>query len=161
MARCYVNAYEDLWPQLCVLFERPNNPADDVIQADHFDLNVPVRDVGWVEAPQQHEGQAAFPAEGNATIPAEGNEDVPAEENARGPAEGDVALPTNPVVTLFDSLASSNSAGSMWRALDEYYASESDPDLVLPPPGVPRLTVKMCPHLAKNLPRPAALLPQA
>ncbi|KAK4435763.1 hypothetical protein Salat_0739800 [Sesamum alatum] len=142
-ARCYVNAYEDLWPQLCVLFERPNNPADDVIQADHFDLNVPARDVGWVEAPQQHDGQAAFPAEENVDVAAKGNEAVLAEENAGGPAEGDAALPADPVVTLSDSSSSSDSAGSMWRALDEYYASESDPDSVLPPPGVPRLIVKM------------------
>ncbi|KAK4433246.1 hypothetical protein Salat_1086900 [Sesamum alatum] len=133
-ARCYVNAYEDLWPQLCVLFERPNNPQDDVIQADRFDLNVSARDVGWVEAPQHHEGQAAIPAEGNVVVPAEGN--------AGAPSEGDAAVAADPVVTLSGSSMDSDSAGSMWRALDEYYASESDPDSVLPPPGVPRLTVK-------------------
>ncbi|KAK4415056.1 hypothetical protein Salat_2612700 [Sesamum alatum] len=68
--------------------------------ADRFDLNVPARDVGWVEAPQHHEGQATFPAEGNAAIPTEGNDAVPAEENAGGPAKGDAALPADPVVTL-------------------------------------------------------------
>ncbi|KAK4434657.1 hypothetical protein Salat_0628500 [Sesamum alatum] len=125
------------------MFERPNNPADDVIQADRFDLNVPARDVGWVEAPQQHEGQDGFLAEGNDAAPAEGQAAISAEENAGGSAEGDVALPVDPVVTLSDSSDSFDLAGSMWRVLDEYYASESDPDSVLPPPGVPRMTLKM------------------
>ncbi|KAK4422626.1 hypothetical protein Salat_1845100 [Sesamum alatum] len=106
----------------------------DVIQADRFDLNVPAPDVGWVEAPQHHEGQVAVPDEGNVVVPAEGN--------AGGLAEGDGAVLADPVVTLSDSSTDSDSAGSMWRVLDEYYASESDPDSVLPPPGVPRLTVK-------------------
>ncbi|KAK4427157.1 hypothetical protein Salat_1484600 [Sesamum alatum] len=50
-ARCYVNAAEELWEELCILIDRDNDERNDVIDADHFDLNVPAPAEGWVDPP--------------------------------------------------------------------------------------------------------------
>ncbi|KAK4425442.1 hypothetical protein Salat_1738200 [Sesamum alatum] len=50
-ARCYINAYEDLWEELSRLFDPANYADNDVIDADRFDLNVPPPEEGWVDAP--------------------------------------------------------------------------------------------------------------
>ncbi|KAK4414672.1 hypothetical protein Salat_2880200 [Sesamum alatum] len=50
-ARCYVNAAEELWEELCILFDRDNEERNDVIDADRFDLNVPAPAEGWVDPP--------------------------------------------------------------------------------------------------------------
>ncbi|KAK4434947.1 hypothetical protein Salat_0657700 [Sesamum alatum] len=41
--KCYINAYENLWEALCILFDRDNQERNDVIDAERFDLNVPVQ----------------------------------------------------------------------------------------------------------------------
>ncbi|KAK4425187.1 hypothetical protein Salat_1712600 [Sesamum alatum] len=50
-ARCYVNSAEELWEQLCILFDRDNDERNDVIDVDRFDLNVPAPAEGWVDPP--------------------------------------------------------------------------------------------------------------
>ncbi|KAK4434991.1 hypothetical protein Salat_0662100 [Sesamum alatum] len=50
-ARCYVNAAEELCEELCILFNRDNEERNDVIDSDHFDLNVPAPVEGWVDPP--------------------------------------------------------------------------------------------------------------
>ncbi|KAK4423161.1 hypothetical protein Salat_1898900 [Sesamum alatum] len=47
-AKCYCNAYEDLWEQLCILFDPRPNGQNDVIDVDCFDLNVAAPQEGWV-----------------------------------------------------------------------------------------------------------------
>ncbi|KAK4421773.1 hypothetical protein Salat_2127900 [Sesamum alatum] len=76
--KCYCNAYKDLWEQLCILFDRPNNAQDDVIDADRFDLNVPERQEDWVVLPPPPVIEAPADAPTNEAAPdAPANEVVP------------------------------------------------------------------------------------
>ncbi|KAK4437495.1 hypothetical protein Salat_0083400 [Sesamum alatum] len=50
-AKCYYNAYEDLWEQLCILFDPRPIGQNEVIDADRFDLNVAAPQEGWVLRP--------------------------------------------------------------------------------------------------------------
>ncbi|KAL0449481.1 UNVERIFIED_CONTAM: hypothetical protein Slati_1504500 [Sesamum latifolium] len=45
-----------------------------------------------------------------------------------------IQMPGNVVNIISDS---SDSSGDFWRVIEEFYASDSDPDSVLPLPGVP------------------------
>ncbi|KAK4433251.1 hypothetical protein Salat_1087400 [Sesamum alatum] len=96
-AKCYCNAYEDLCEQLCILFDKPNNAQDDVIDADRTD------------------------ALGNEVVPVDpiheaGPSDPPNEALHDEPVPTAVGIPS-PVLFISDS---SDSSSSMWRDLEEY-----------------------------------------
>ncbi|KAK4438007.1 hypothetical protein Salat_0134800 [Sesamum alatum] len=76
-------------------------------------------------------------------------EAVPMEPvNEAGPSEPvneaphNATHPTNAVPHPHVLIVSDSSSSSMWRALEEYYGSDSDADSVLPPPGVPQFLYK-------------------
>ncbi|KAK4412865.1 hypothetical protein Salat_2933700 [Sesamum alatum] len=60
-AKCYINAYDELWDELSRLFDRANYGENDVIDADIFDLNLPPREEGWVDAPPPREIEGPCP----------------------------------------------------------------------------------------------------
>ncbi|KAK4413528.1 hypothetical protein Salat_2765400 [Sesamum alatum] len=146
-AKCYCNAYEDLWEQLYILFDRPNNAQDDVIDVDRFYLNVPARQEGWmvfppppvIEAPADvPANEAALDAPTNEAVPVDPVHEVrpselPNEALHDEPVSTATGIPP-PVLFIYDS---SDSSSSMWKILEEYHASDSSADSILPPPGVP------------------------
>ncbi|KAK4438915.1 hypothetical protein Salat_0226100 [Sesamum alatum] len=81
-AKCYYNAYEDLWEQLCIIFDpRPNN-QNDVIDVDRFDLHVVAPQEGWVLLPPPRLIQATVGAPNPEAVPIV----VPNEAGATEPA---------------------------------------------------------------------------
>ncbi|KAK4438030.1 hypothetical protein Salat_0137100 [Sesamum alatum] len=119
-----VNSEGVIWNNKLGKVTAPDHVWRRLRWADHFDLNVPAHDVGWVEAHQHHEGQAAFLAEGNVVVPAE----EMMLYRLRKMTEVLLRVMLHSPLILF----------------------KSDPDSVLPPPEVPHLTVKMdnVPHVS-------------
>ncbi|KAK4434480.1 hypothetical protein Salat_0610800 [Sesamum alatum] len=167
-AKCYCNAYEDFWEELCILFDRPNNGGDEDPDVLRVDLNLPAAPEGWVAAPPPRANEAARGEPANevgvgaaAEIPpmlevapdvepdAADPEAVPmgpvneaGHSEAINEAPHNVTHPTNAVPHSQVLIVSDSSSSSMWRALEEYYGSDSDADSVLPPPGVPQSLYK-------------------
>ncbi|KAK4428808.1 hypothetical protein Salat_1180700 [Sesamum alatum] len=109
LARCYVNAYEDLLEELCMLFGVP----------------VENEEAPPVDPPAEDAPLVAFGADAQ---PLEGWVDP-----APVAIEGAPAI--QPVVHVISD--SSDSSSSLWRFIDDYYGSDDDADSILPPPGVP------------------------
>ncbi|KAK4426860.1 hypothetical protein Salat_1454800 [Sesamum alatum] len=145
LCRCYYNAYEDLWEELCILFDRPNNRGDEDPDGLRVDLNLPAAPEGWVAVGDAADGPPMLEVAPNVEPDAADTKAVPMEPvNKAGPSEPvneaphNATPPTNPVPHPQVLIVSDSSSSSMWRALEEYYGSDSDANSVLPPPGVPQ-----------------------
>ncbi|KAK4427125.1 hypothetical protein Salat_1481400 [Sesamum alatum] len=133
LTRCYVNAYEELLEELCMLFGQPVEDED-----------APAADAPPEGPPPVALGAAPQPvAIGAAPQLVEGFVDPALIQN-------DDELVILPVVHVISD--TSDSSSFIWRFIDEYYGSESDADYVLPPPGVPGSIAKKKPHAAEKSP---------
>ncbi|KAL0378976.1 UNVERIFIED_CONTAM: hypothetical protein Sradi_3203100 [Sesamum radiatum] len=109
-ARCYINAYEDMFEDLCVLFGEPV-PNEEVVVVPSAQPGQPEDEL------LVYHDAVSF-------------EEEPAGVNAENP----IVLPADVFNIISDS---SDSSGDFWRVIEGYYASDSDPESVLAMPGVP------------------------